>query len=145
MDRRVFPSRSRSVSIVFLLVLGSLPCASCSDLSVVRRVLIVPTQPASAELFERALAVAETEGYELRLTQANRWRFAVWARYADVHGRYTMAVECFPDGRISVTPVGPRVERDGQQWILPTELRRELIDLAAAIERAAHAPPVPTD
>lgn len=144
MDRRVSRSRSRYSSILLLLALGSMTCASCSDLTIVRRVPIVAAQPVSDEVFARLLTVAETEGYELRLTQPNRRRFAVWAHYVDGHGRYAMAVECFPDGRISITPVGPRVEREGHEWILPIDLRWELIGLTAAIERAARAP-VPRD
>lgn len=134
----------QSASLVLALAMSSTLCASCTDLTVVRPVVVHPTQQPSPEVFDRLVSAVRREGYEIRLVQRNRGRFAAFARYADEHGRYTMAVECYADGYISITPSGPRVEPQGEQWILPSSLRAEVVELATLLDQVARAP-VPRD
>ncbi|MCZ7678123.1 MAG: hypothetical protein M5U28_04845 [Sandaracinaceae bacterium] len=96
-----------------------------------------PHPPTSVERLARA---AEVHGYEIVLAQPARRRFAVRSHFRDRHGGYVLAIECDPGGAISITPVGPRVERYRGEWILPYRVREEMMSLAGALRRASLMP-----
>jgi hypothetical protein len=58
----------------------------------------------------------------------------VRARYEDRYS-YSIAVECFSDGSVRLTPIGPRVQRHGDRTRLPAALRDEVGALGLAFAR----------
>lgn len=127
--------RSKSI----LLVVLALSFASgCSGLTTMPPVLVgrAPDAPSEA-LVRRLVEAARTQGYSAEPVQVENGRFAVRARYAEPAGGYAFTVECFRDGLVVVTPVGPRVQRRRAFYVLPRGLREELLELARVLEGAA--------
>ena len=86
--------------------------------------------------FDRALSAARARGYEPDPVQPSRYRFGVRARTTDAESAYAIAVECFSDGSIHLTPIGARVELLEGRYELPEGLRDEIFGLATELGRA---------
>ena len=130
--------RRSALALVLAVALLSVGCVS---LRTIDPIVLgpVPDGPSTA-MFERLLSSARARGYTLELAQPSRGRFGMLAHYTERSTRYRIAVECFRDGRITVTPIGPAVERFRGRLIMPARLHDELVELARALEAAARRP-----
>lgn len=89
------------------------------------------------QYFTRLVASAEAQGYQPVVVQLAHRRFGVIAHYAEGENGYRIAIECDPDGRVRLTPIGARVELLDGMYIVPERLRDELVVLAEALQQAA--------
>jgi hypothetical protein len=117
----------------------ALLCAACSPIANVPSVSITaPRSDAPEALIDRIIAVSVTHGWPIVIIQANRGRLALRARHDDELGHYVFAIELTQNGRVLITPYGPRVERSttGGYFLMPIRLRDEFVELTAVVERA---------
>ncbi len=129
--------RGCALALVFLVSLT----ASCGgDLARTAPLRFSTGARPTPDFVERLARAAEVHGYDIVLAQPARRRFAVRSHFRDRHGGYVLAIECDPGGAISITPVGPRVERYRGEWILPYRVREEMMSLAGALRRASLMP-----
>ncbi len=125
----------RAICLSILLVTLSTACSG--GLTTMSPVVVrTPSHAPSEAVFARLVRAAEERGYEPNPVQPRRSRFAVRARYAEGTDSYLFAVERLANGRVTITPIGRRVELFEGNYILPVPLRHELYELARALERA---------
>jgi hypothetical protein len=125
-------ARTAIVAIALVLFVG---CGAGLD-TLRPIVLHAPRAAASRAVFDRLVSSAEHMGYQPVVVQPDRGRFGVVARYTERDDGYRIAVECFSDGSIRLTPIGARVELIEGYYILPGELRREMIAFARDLQPA---------
>ena len=122
-----------------LLAIVLLGATGCGTGTTMPPVLVgrAPDAPSEA-LVVRLVQAARARGYEPVVVEPHNGRFAVRARHPRLTGgTYTIAVECFGDGLVSITPLGPRVVRHQRHYALPRALREEVLELAEALGHAA--------
>lgn len=129
--------RGCALALVFL---ASVTASCGGDLAWATSIRFSTGAGPTPDFVERLARAAEVHGYEIVLAQPARRRFAVRSHFRDRHGGYVLAIECDPGGAISITPVGPRVERYRGEWILPYRVREEMMSLAGALRRASLMP-----
>lgn len=128
----------RPCRILVALVIGAALAMGCGGVTTLQPVLVGRASDAPSEaLVARLVEAARTRGYDAHPIQPRQGRFALRARYTDALGSYTLAIECFQDGLVSITPIGPRVQRRRAFYVLPAALRAEILELARVLEAAA--------
>jgi hypothetical protein len=98
-------------------------------------VTILGAGPLAADdpmILDYALLAVRNEGYRPIELDPNAGRFEVESR----SGRARFVVQCFADGWISIVPVGPGIDREGDRFSMSRSLRDEYGHLAAAIDDA---------
>lgn len=130
---------------ISLMVMTAVVALGCSKMTTLPPILVGRAVDAPSDaVVNRLVEAARARGYEADVVQPGRGDFSVRARYADALGGYRFKVECFQDGHVLITPVGPQVQRRRAFYILPRGLRTELLDLARALEDAARSGPRPS-
>lgn len=98
-------------------------------------VIVGPLSGAPSDAaFERVLQAASSRGYEALDVDPVGGRFEVRA-HAGPADRFV--VQCYANGHVAITPAGSRVHPDGRVFIVPAELRRELVAFAQLLDAAA--------
>jgi hypothetical protein len=94
------------------------------------------TTPSDATLFERLMHVAQSRGYTVASMDPATGIFTVRAQTHVRLDPYAFTVQLYREGWVEVVPSGPRVRREGSDYVLPSELSHEYFDLVAAMEEA---------
>src|SRR5690606_30213257 len=125
-SRSRWSSEMRHPWIFLVLVVGVL-ALGCSKMATLPPILVGRAVDAPSDaVVSRLVEAARSRGYQADVVQADHGRFALRARYTDALGGYTFTVECFRDGHVLITPLGPQVQRRRAFFILPRDLRNEL-------------------
>ncbi|MFO0711658.1 MAG: hypothetical protein U0353_17530 [Sandaracinus sp.] len=87
-------------------------------------------------VFERALVVVRTHGYQVTESDPTTGRIAFNANHrARPTEVIALTVQCYRDGHMDITPSGPRVARDGFGFQVPdaivAEYRTLVTDMTA--------------
>ena len=112
-------------------------CAACGGSTASAPQVAVHLQPGAG--VQQLAAAAAARGYPAVVMQPELGRFGVLAHYGRRTGdvaEYRFAVEC-QAAVCLVSPYGPRTERRADGWLLPPELRDELLDFQAALQSAS--------
>jgi hypothetical protein len=119
---------------------AALAAAGCNRGGVMPAVTVGPVAREPSRLvFERVLQAVRAQGYEPLAAEPTSGYFAVQARAQPPRGGTYIHVQCYRDGRVQLVPSGPRIARRARGFRVTSELRDEIVVLAAAIDGADHA------
>ena len=94
-----------------------------------------PIRADDPTLFEDAVSAARTAGHPPVSTDPTHGSFVVRA-YEDPTRSTIFVVQCSRDGYLTIVPTGPHVVRIGDRFLVDPDVRNELAELVAALERA---------
>ena len=130
--------RRMSARGTVLAALTVLLCVGCASMSEIRP-LAVSIPVGESATFERLQAVARSRGYTPVEVNPYAGTFVIDAqRRARPSEIVRFRVECSRDGFAMVLPIGPRVDRRGSVYHLPSAVRDEYVDLVVAFTQVLH-------
>lgn len=126
-------SRRTKPIVMALLAVLALVASGCSHTTRTPTVVIdaIPGAP-SAEVFERLVQSARTQGYAPEGADVALGIFRVPAKWT-ARGAHHFDVQCFASGHVQIVPTGPTVRRECSDSLMPSELRDELVAFAAGL------------
>lgn len=139
MRTKTWSSSRRSRVIAAGVVLWAVVLTACGATTMPPILVGRAADAPSPVLLERLVQAARERGYEPLTVDAEHGRFAIAPRGIRVRNGHTILVECFADGLVLISPVGPDVERRRRHYVLPRALREEILELSEALGQAARA------
>lgn len=128
---------SRPVAATVLLVLALLApgCARWSERGTMPTLAIMLRDGPPAESFERLVGAARSAGYFIEFVEPTYGVMGArsHAQLPQRGGPATFVVQCYTDGRATLTVLGA-AQVDGQRVRVPDALRREAVAFAQALE-----------
>lgn len=125
-----------------LIALTVLAAAGCQVAQRIPVIVVGPFDEApSVATFQRILVRVRAAGYEPELADPRLGIFRVRARYVSRLGEHGFVVQCYADGLVEVSPIGPAVEQVQDGFVLPPSLRNELVLFSQRLADARRAPP----
>ncbi len=91
-----------------------------------------PVSPSGAT-FAQLQTLTQSRGYTVVEANPASGTLRVAASTRTRRGEYTLTIQCYREGWVSVIPSGPGVRREGDQWVVPESLAAEYLDLSVAV------------
>ncbi|MDQ3035936.1 MAG: hypothetical protein M3Y87_26265 [Myxococcota bacterium] len=124
---------TRSPGLVLLALALAIVTAGCAGMArtppvVIGRVVGAP----SPEAFQRLVQSARTQGYRPQDADLSLGVFHVPAHWS-AQGAHRFDVQFFASGHVQIVAAGPRVRRNGSDYLMPRPLRDELVAFAQGL------------
>jgi len=108
--------------------------AGCHRTSVMPLLAVGPLRRGDPGVLDEALDAARLSRHPSFRTDAAHGTFSVHV-HADPTRSARFVIQCSQDGYVTITPEGGGVERHGDVFLLPYEMREEYAELAMALEQ----------
>ncbi len=123
--------RATPVWCVFCVAL-TLSLGGCARWTSITAMSVGPVA-AGPSTFAQLQTVTQARGYRVLEANPASGTLRVAASTQTRRGEYSLTLQSYQEGWVSVIPAGPGVRREGDHWVVPEALASEYLDLSVAL------------